>query len=289
MTIATLAVLLTLAGPAEVQGAPEPAPVVVPAAPAPVETPPVPAAVSAADGTADNTEPEGDAIVVTGRAKAPEDPVQQLNLATYEVVDAADRVLVGPIAMGYKQALPGPVRSGLRNFLANLTEPVVFVNYLLQFKPGKAAETAGRFAVNSTVGVAGLIDVAKNKPFHLPRRVNGFANTLGYYGIGPGPYFFLPLIGPTTLRDLGGWVLDKSFLPAVAGPPISDPAFALGTGTVKSLDDRVEFDAQLEEFRETGDAYTAEREYYLAKRKAEIEALHGRGNEEKAAVPAPAP
>jgi phospholipid-binding lipoprotein MlaA len=181
--------------------------------------------------------------------------------------------------------VPGPVRSGLHNFLSNLTEPVVFVNFLLQGKPGKAFETLGRFTVNTTVGVAGLVDVAKKKPFNLPHRNNGFADTLGFYGVGPGPYFFLPIIGPTTLRDLFGWGLDKAFLPTLAGAPFSSPAYAIGSGTVKSLDDRVEFDAKLREFRASDDPYVAERKYYLAQRKAEIEALHGR----KAEAPAPTP
>ncbi|MEN9682762.1 MAG: hypothetical protein RLZZ427_513 [Pseudomonadota bacterium] len=278
MSTVTLAALLLLGGTDQaVAQVPVPIPAAAPVDPAgPVATKPA--------------APDDSAIVVTARQKVPEDPVQAINLKTYEVVDAADRAIVGPVAMGYKHGLPSPVRSGLRHVLANLTEPVVFVNFLLQFKPGKAAETVGRFGLNSTIGLAGLLDVAKAKPFHLPRRNNGFANTLGYYGVGPGPYFFVPIIGPTTARDLFGWVLDKSFLPAVAGAPLNNPAFALGTGTIKSLDDRVEFDAKLEEFRDTGDAYTAEREYYLALRKAEIEALHThRQPAPGSAAPAPAP
>lgn len=216
------------------------------------------------------------AIVVTARSKAPEDPAQQLNLATYEVVDAADRAIIGPVSVGYKKGLPEPVRDGLHNLLSNLTEPVNFVNFLLQGKPGKAFETLGRFAINTSIGEAGMFDVAKRKPFNLPYRHNGFANSLGFYGIGPGPYFFLPLIGPTTLRDFVGWTLDKAFLPALVGPPLSKPAFAIGSGTIKSLDDRVTFNSKLEEFRDTGDAYTAERQYYLKQRSDEIQALHRR-------------
>src|SRR3546814_16310736 len=75
---------------------------------------------------------------------------------------------------------------------------------MLQFKPGKAMETAGRFTINTTLGVAGLFDVAKRKPFFLPYRPNGLANVLGYYGVGPGPYLSLPIAGPPTLRDITG-------------------------------------------------------------------------------------
>lgn len=304
MTGITLAALLFLAGgdqavaeaspealasAAEVSAAvPETAsPLAVPAATTPAQpavdtAAPVPPA--AADAPLDEN-----AIVVTAREKVPQDPAQAINLATFEVVDAADRAVVGPVAMGYKHGLPEPLRDGLHNFLSNLTEPVVFVNFLLQGKPGKAFETVGRFALNTTLGGAGLFDMARRKPFHLPHRNNGFADTLGYYGVGPGPYFYLPLIGPSTARDLFGWVLDKSFLPAVAGVPFSKPAFALGTGAVKSLDDRVAFDDEIQAFRETGDSYTAEREYYLEMRRAEIEGLHGRKVEEPKAVPLEAP
>ena len=88
---------------------------------------------------------------------------------------------------------------------------------------------------------------------------------------------FLPVIGPTSARDLLGWVLDKSFLPSVAGTPFNKSYFALSTGVVKSLDDRIELDDKFKEFHATGDPYVAEREWYLAKRHDEIEALHGRG------------
>lgn len=294
MSIASIATLLLLAssdqtsavaqsaiGP-EIAGVTATVPTNPPAAPATEQ-----AALVQEDGS---VSPDETAIVVTARQKVPEDPVQQLNLATYEVVDGADRAIVGPLAMGYKKGLPEPMRDGLHNFLSNLTEPVNFVNFLLQGKPGKAFETVGRFAINTTAGGAGLFDMAKKKPFNLPYRRNGFTNSLGFYGIGPGPYFFLPLIGPTTLRDLIGWTLDKAFLPTLAGPPFSKPAYAIGSGTIKSLDDRVEFNSKIEEFRDTGDAYTAERQYYLKQRQDEIEALHGRGPlADKPKVKAPEP
>lgn len=218
-----------------------------------------------------------DQIVVTGQVEpAKADPAQAVNEASYEVVQKVDDAIVAPLAMGYKKALPSPVRSGLRNFLVNLTEPVVFINYLLQGKPGKAAETLGRFAINSTVGLGGLIDVAKDKSINLPHRDNGFANTLGYYGVGPGPYLFLPLIGPTTVRDLVGLGLDRAVLPTAIGKPLNTPAWVLGTGTIKSLDDRVQLDCELKRQRETSNPYNTAREYYLERRKADIEALHGR-------------
>ncbi|MFM5930553.1 MAG: VacJ family lipoprotein [Novosphingobium sp.] len=281
MTIASATALMLLglpdggATPAIEAATVQPAAPEAATAPAkPGGTPTTPADPAAQPGVKDS---DANVIVVTGRGEVPQDPGQAINAVSFEAVTAVDDAIVAPLAMGYRKALPSPARTGLRNVLRNLTEPVNFVNYLLQLKPGKAFETAGRFAVNSTVGVAGLIDVAKTRAINLPYRPNGFANTMGYYGIGAGPYLFLPVIGPTSARDLLGWGLDKSFLPALAGSPFNQSALALGTGVVKSLDDRVELDDKFKEFRASGDAYVAEREWYLAKRHAEIEALHGRG------------
>jgi phospholipid-binding lipoprotein MlaA len=135
-----------------------------------------------------------------------------------------DKAIVAPVAFAYKEVLPRPIRSGLRNFIKNLGEPIVFLNVMLQLKPGKAAETFGRFAINTAIGAAGLVDVAKRKPFNLPYRRNGFANTLGYYGVRPGPYFYLPLVGSTTLSDFIGNRLDQLILPMALGRSITRPS-----------------------------------------------------------------
>lgn len=224
----------------------------------------------------------GDAIVVTARAKAvPGDPLQALNAKSYEVTQAVDRALVAPAANVYKGAVPKEVRSGLRHFFRNLQEPIVALNYLLQLKPGKAAETVARFAINSTIGIAGVIDVAKARPFRLPRRSNDFANTLGYYGVGPGAFFFLPLVGPTTVRDLIGGAVDTAYFGVLAraavGSLLTKPEVAIPTGVVRALDFRIEFDEHIKEVNEQSpDPYTAAREFYLKRRAAEIEALHNR-------------
>jgi phospholipid-binding lipoprotein MlaA len=253
---------------------PVPSPPDAPATPRQPESPPAPAS----DGT----------ITVTARERDPPgDPVQEVNLQTFAVATAFDEALAGPIAKGYQRALPRPARTGLRNVLSNLTEPIVFVSYLLQLKPGKAAETLGRFTINSTLGLGGLVDVAKDKPFNLPYRPNGFGQTLGYYGVKPGPYLYLPLIGPTTLRDLTGRLLDLSLVPAAAGAPFNSPYYAAGTGTLRTLDERIAMDERLRLLRyECSDPYTATRQFYLAERTAQIEALHGRKYDLAANLPA---
>jgi phospholipid-binding lipoprotein MlaA len=228
-------------------------------------------------------------IVVTGRRASPDDPLEELNSASFEVVQKVDKAIVGPLAFAYEDVMPRPIRKGLRNFLHNLGEPVVFLNFMLQLKPGKAAETLGRFVINTTIGAAGLVDVAKRKPFNLPHRRNGFANTLGYYGVKPGPYFYLPLIGPTTLRDFIGNRLDLLVLPIAIGNQFSRPEYALPVAALSELNSRIEFDDELRQIRATRDPYVAARSYYLRRRQAEIDALHGRGDGTvPVTVPAPA-
>ena len=217
-------------------------------------------------------------IVVTARGDAPPgDPLQAVNIESYQAVQAIDQALVGPIAMGYQGIVPEPVRDGVGNALRNLTEPVNFLNYLLQFKIGKAAETLGRFAINSTFGVGGLFDVAKKKPFNLPYRRNGFANTLGFYGVEPGPFFYLPLFGATTLRDMAGNGLDMLVLPTAIGKPFNRTAYAVPTTVVRALNDRIERDAEIERLQQQSlDPYVETRTLYLEMRQREIDALRGR-------------
>lgn len=216
-------------------------------------------------------------IIVTARQGPPRsDPIAVVNEVSFGAVQAVDEAIIAPIAGGYQKGLPDPIRDGIHNALNNLDEPIVFVNFLLQLKIGKALETVGRFAINSTVGVAGLFDVAEKKPFKLPRRSNGLADTLGYYGVGPGPYLFLPFIGSTTVRDLLGRVADLSLLPTAVGKPFTNPIVSATKGALSSIDDRVENDVILTRVQQSGNPYAAMREYYLKKRQAEIDVLRGK-------------
>ena len=213
----------------------------------------------------------GNEIVVSARVKTPADPLVALNAKSFEVIQSVDRAVVAPMAHGYESAVPGPIRSGLRNFLRNLEEPVSALNYVLQLKPGRAAKSVVRFAFNTTVGVGGLVDVAKRKPLNLPYHQNGFANTFACYGIGPGPYFFLPLVGPITLRDLVGLGMDKPLFAMALGKPFNRPYYTIPAITIDALNDRIEEDAVLTKMREeSDDPYVATRELYLKQRRAEI-------------------
>ncbi|MGO4170352.1 MlaA family lipoprotein [Novosphingobium sp. YAF33] len=248
----------------------------VPANPAPTVPDTSAPAASATPPEAASDEPESVIVVTAPEPAPPGDPLQKLNIESFKAVQAVDQAVLEPVAKAYNKGLPRPVRQGLRNFFTNLSEPVVFAAYLLQFKPGKAAETAGRFAINTTLGVAGLVDVAKKKPFNLPYRPNGLANTLGYYGVGPGPFFYLPIVGPTTLRDIIGDSVDRLLVPAVIGKPFTNPAVVLPMTIVDQLGERAAFDERINKIRKEDKPYAAYRELYLRQRKAEIEALHGR-------------
>ena len=236
------------------------------AVPTPAQAPATPPAAPAGQG--------GD-IVVVGRDRRG-DPLGGVNRQTFEATQAVDKAVFGPAALTYRRRVPRPIRSGIRNFIWNLREPVVALNFLLQHKVGKAAETVGRFAINTTLGVAGLFDAAKKKPFRLPRRRNGFANTMGFYGVKPGAYMFLPLIGSTTVRDLVGIVADQALVPVGPLRPPGGSATAIPLAVLSALDFRAEFDEELEALRAQKRPYVALRDFYLQRRQAEIDALHGK-------------
>lgn len=218
-------------------------------------------------------------IVVTGRRRDPGDPFQNLNAQSFAITQAVDTAIIRPVAKTYQKVLPAPVRDGIRNFLINLREPIVALNFLLQHKVGKAAETIARFTVNSTVGVGGAFDIARRKPFKLPRRPNGFADTLGFYGVKTGVFMFLPIVGPTTVRDLIGSTIDRFILPFAIGKPFNNPRFTLPAGVFGTIDHRAQFDETYEALhKNTPDAYVASREFYLARRQAEIDELRGKGH-----------
>ena len=219
-------------------------------------------------------------IVVEAQNGIPGDPIAAINEQTYEAVQKVDQALVEPVAQVYEKGLPEPVRDGMSNFFNNLREPLVFLNFMLQLKPGKAFETLGRFAINTTIGVGGLFDVAKREPFNLPYRNNGFANTLGYYGVKPGAFLYLPLVGPTTVRDAIGNTLDALVLPVAVGKPFNTPYYGVSTYVVRSFDERIELEDKHTMIRESASPYDLMREIYLCERQSAIDELRGREAED---------
>ncbi|MBA4046921.1 MAG: ABC transporter [Sphingomonas sp.] len=209
-----------------------------------------------------------------GDVRTKGDPLEGFNRAMYRLHTGLDRAIFRPVAFGYKAVVPKPVRSGIRNIFNNLLEPIVFLNDLLQLRPKRAVKTFARFLINSTAGIGGLLDLAKDDG--LPRRANGFGNTLARYGVGPGPYIFLPFFGPSTLRDLAAGQADGFVLPLSIGNPFDRLEFQLPRGGVTGLDLRIESDAQLKALLDgAADPYATLRSVYLQNRAAEVADARG--------------
>lgn len=222
--------------------------------------------------SAEHTPAETPAAAAPRHARG--DPFEKLNRRLFNSSQKFDRAFFRPLAMGYKTVVPKPARSGLRNLISNIGEPIVFLNDLLQLRPKRAVKTLARFLINSTVGLGGLIDVAKKA--ELPHRNNGFGNTLGHYGVGPGPYLFVPFLGPTDLRDLFGGQADAVIYPTVIGRPFNRVDYILSKTVISGLDLRVESDAQLKALLDgAADPYATLRSVYLQSRKAEIAEING--------------
>ncbi len=136
------------------------------------------------------------------RIADPRDPIEPYNRAVYSFNDAVDRAILRPIAVGYQKITPEPVDRGITNFFNNIADVTSVANNILQFKMSRAGSDVGRIFINTTVGALGFFDVATN--VGLPSYKEDFGQTLGYWGIAPGPYFMLPLLGPSTIRETIG-------------------------------------------------------------------------------------
>jgi phospholipid-binding lipoprotein MlaA len=136
------------------------------------------------------------------------DPLEGLNRGIYKFNDTVDKAALKPVAGAYKAVIPSPLRSGVNNFFSNLGDIVTAVNDLLQGKFSKAMDDMGRVAINSTFGIAGLIDVASMDG--IEKRNEDFGQTMAYWGWQDSAYLVLPFMGPSTLRDTGGLIVDSA-------------------------------------------------------------------------------
>ena len=131
--------------------------------------------------------------------RAPRDPLESINRKTYAFNDTLDRHVLKPVAKAYNDTVPEGVRRGVSNVFGNLGEPIVVANDILQLKIRQAAQDTARFLMNSTFGLLGWVDFVGRRG--LPKHDEDLGQTLGYWGIGPGPYLVLPFLGPSTVRD----------------------------------------------------------------------------------------
>lgn len=129
----------------------------------------------------------------------PSDPWEGLNRKTYAFNDALDRAVLKPVAQGYQKVVPAFAREGVSNFFDNIEDIGTSLNNFFQGKPKQGLSDAGRFVINSVFGIFGLWDVAT--PLGLEKHYEDFGQTLGWWGVGSGPYLVLPLLGPSSARD----------------------------------------------------------------------------------------
>jgi phospholipid-binding lipoprotein MlaA len=202
-------------------------------------------------------------------AIAQHDPFEPTNRAFFDFSIKADKYVAKPVAKGYIAVVPQPAREGIHNFLVNLNLPVTLGNDVLQGDAKGAGRTIGRFVINTTVGVGGIIDVASK--IGIPDDTQDFGITLGKWGLPEGPYLFLPLIGPAPPRDLIGRVGDGFMDPLFYIRFHNKGTWLLVRTGVSFIDERSRTIDQLEAIeRQSVDFYATTRSLYRQSRNAKI-------------------
>ncbi len=207
-------------------------------------------------------------VALTGCASTsgysdPRDPIEGFNRAVFSFNETLDRALVKPVAKGYRAIMPSAIDKGITNFFSNLDDIGSALNNLLQFKLKRSASDVGRIVVNSTVGILGFIDVASN--MNLDKYGEDFGQTLGYWGVGAGPYIMIPVLGPSGGRDLVGEVVDWHTDPVTYVNPVRVKNTLI---VLRAIDKRADLlgasavveEAALDKYEFIRDAYIQKRE-----------------------------
>ncbi len=213
------------------------------------------------------------ALLVAGCASLPadqprdaRDPGEGYNRAMYKFNDTVDRAVLKPAATAYKSAIPQPVRRGVGNFFGNLSDAWSFVNHTLQGKPEGALTSFWRVLINTTIGLGGVLDPATE--MHLERQREDFGQTLGVWGVKDGPYFVLPFLGPSTVRDTAALPVDYY------GNPLTyfkDLRLRNGLAVLRIVDTRANALAATDVLEGAAlDDYSFQRDAYLQKRRNDI-------------------
>jgi phospholipid-binding lipoprotein MlaA len=205
----------------------------------------------------------GGCATVSGPAD-PRDPWEGFNRGMYTFNNKLDNALLKPVAKGYRAITPNPVETGVTNFFANLGDIRILLNNLLQFKPLAALSDTCRLAINSTLGIGGLFDVAT--PLGLQKHDEDFGQTLGRWGIGSGPYLVLPFFGPSSPRDSFGQIVDYT-----AGPihEVEDDSARYGLYALKAVNKRAQLLVVTDIIDEAAlDPYIYTRDAWLQRRRS---------------------
>lgn len=193
----------------------------------------------------------------------PRDPLEPINRGIYHFNDGVDNLLFKPAAEVYRGVLPQFARTGVSNFFANINDVIIALNNLLQGKFLNAVSDVGRIAVNTTAGLLGVIDVATE--IGLEKHNEDFGQTLGYWGLGDGPYLVLPFLGPSSLRDAFGTFVDFKTDPITYVDPSRDRNILWGTRFVNRRSELLETSKILE--TAALDPYEFLRDAYLQRRR----------------------
>ena len=195
------------------------------------------------------------------------DPWESFNEKTFSFNRQVDRFVLKPAAKGYNAALPDLIRGGIANMFDNLDVTRRLVNNVLQLKFAGAGQELARFAINSTVGIAGFFDVAGHL-FDIAKSDRDTGQTLGIYGIGNGPYLVLPLLHPFTVRDFVGFLFDEAMYPLDYFIPIGAIIGMTGTETISDRAATIDRFEGIED--SVVDLYGSVRNAYFQRRAADL-------------------
>ncbi|WP_322993111.1 VacJ family lipoprotein [Limnohabitans sp.] len=194
------------------------------------------------------------------------DPWEPMNRSVYNFNEALDNAAIKPVAKAYTAVLPSPVRTGIHNFVGNLGDVWTLANTALQLKLQATAETFMRITVNTVFGLGGVLDVATE--MRLEKRKEDFGQTLGYWGVKPGPYVVLPVLGPSTLRDALATPLDMQ---GDVTQQFNDQATRHVLTVTRVLDVRSSLLESLDVIKAAAlDPYSFVRDAYLQKRENDV-------------------
>lgn len=203
------------------------------------------------------------------------DPWEGFNRAMFATHEAVDQAVLEPVTRGYRAVTPEPVRNSVRAFLRNLRSPVIFANDLMQGEFGRAGRTAVRFSLNTTVGFLGLFDPATG--LGIEGHSEDFGQTLAVWGVESGPYLFIPLMGPSTVRDGGGAIVDAAINPLNYADFDNVESFNAARLALTALSARESVLDTVEDIRrDSMDPYVSIRTSYLLLRRSAIQ--NGRMN-----------
>lgn len=209
----------------------------------------------------------------TGPDANPRDPLEPFNRGVSRFNDAVDEAVLKPVATTYVNVTPSPIRTGVSNFFGNLADLWSSVNAGLQLRPRESVENLMRFSVNTVFGLGGLLDIASEAG--IPRTRIDFGQTLGRWGLPAGPYVVLPILGPSSVRDTAGLVVDSAADPVgdINNIPNRNSLYAL-----RAVDTRARLLGATNVLEGAAlDKYSFTRDLYLNRRQSQVDDMIDKG------------